>query len=111
MDQTEITLTIIGMALVTYLPRCMPVLFLSGRTLSPLIIAWLRLIPPAILAAMLVPILFCPADAIDLSRNNLFLWASFIAFPIAIKSRSLCLTVLVGMGFVALGRYLGFGFN
>lgn len=111
MDQTEITLTIFGMAVVTYLPRCLPVVFLSGRTLSPLIIAWLRLIPPAILAAMLIPSLLCPQKEMSFSIDNLFLWASFLAFPVAIKSKSLCLTVLVGMGFVALGRYLGYGFS
>lgn len=109
MDQTEISLTLIGMALVTYFPRCLPILFLSGKQLSPLIIAWLRMIPPAILSAMLVPSLLCPEQKINLGFDNLFLWASFIAFAVAIKTRSLSLTVLVGMGFVALGRYFGLG--
>ena len=107
MDQAEIFLTILGMAVVTYIPRCLPIIFLSGRSLSPLLVSWLRLVPPAILAAMLVPALLCPEKSIDLSFSNLFFWSSLVAFPVAIKSRSLCLTVIVGMGLVALGRYLG----
>lgn len=109
MDQTEISLTLIGMALVTYIPRCLPILFLSGKQLSPLIIAWLRMIPPAILSAMLVPSLVAPDQQLSFGFDNLFLWASFVAFPVAIKTRSLSLTVLVGMVFVALGRYFGIG--
>jgi len=108
--QTEISLILVGMAIVTYIPRCLPLLFLSGKHLSPLIVAWLRLIPPAILSAMLVPSLLCHEQKINLSFDNLFFYSALVAFPIAIKTKSLSLTVLVGMGFVALGRYFGFGF-
>lgn len=109
MDQTEITLTIIGMALVTYIPRCLPTLFLSGRQLSPLIIAWLRLVPPAILAAMLIPSLVAPQGDLQISSHNLFLMVSLIVFPVAVKTKSLSIAVILGMGLVALGRYFGWG--
>ncbi len=109
MDQTEISVILVGMAVVTYLPRFLPILFLSGKQLSPLIVAWLRLIPPAILSALLIPGLFCREQGIDVSFDNLFLYAACVAFPVAIKTKSLSLTVLIGMGVVALGRYFGFG--
>ncbi len=109
MDQTLIFWTIVGMAVVTYLPRLLPTLFLSGRTLRPIISSWLRLVPPAVLAAMLVPSLLVREDSIDLNFNNLFFWAALIAFPVAWKWNSLFATVIVGMGLVALGRYLGLG--
>ena len=109
MDQTLIFWTIVGMAVVTYLPRLLPTLFLSGRTLQPIIASWLRLVPPAVLAAMLVPSLLIKDDAIDLAFDNLFFWAALIAFPVAWKWNSLVATVMVGMGLVALGRYLGLG--
>ena len=97
------------MAIVTYLPRLLPTLFLSGRNLQPLIVAWLRLVPPAVLAAMLVPSLLVRGECIDLGIDNLFFWAALVAFPIAWKWKSLFATVVVGMGLVALGRYLGAG--
>ena len=97
------------MAVVTYLPRLLPTLFLSGRNLQPVIIAWLRLVPPAVLAAMLAPSLLVREDRIDLGIDNLFFWAALIAFPVAWKSKSLFATVVVGMGLVALGRYFGIG--
>ncbi len=109
MDQTLIFWTIVGMAVVTYLPRLLPTLFLSGRTLRPVIASWLRLVPPAVLAAMLVPSLLVRDNSVELSLDNLFFWAALVAFPVAWKWNSLFATVLVGMGLVAFGRYLGFG--
>ncbi|HBG19952.1 MAG TPA: AzlD domain-containing protein [Desulfobulbaceae bacterium] len=109
MDQTVILWTMVGMAVVTYLPRLLPTLFLSGRTLRPMIAAWLRLIPPAVLAAMLVPSLLVREERLVFSHDNLFLWAALFAFAVAWKWKSLSATVLVGMGLVALGRYLGWG--
>lgn len=109
MDQTLIFWTIVGMAIVTYLPRLLPTLFLSGRTLRPVIASWLRLVPPAVLAAMLVPSLLVRENSVELGFDNLFFWAALVAFPVAWKWNSLFATVLVGMGLVSLGRYLGFG--
>jgi branched-subunit amino acid transport protein len=108
-DQTLIFWTIAGMAVVTYLPRLLPTLFLSGKTLRPIFASWLRLVPPAVLAAMLVPSLLVRENSVDLSFENLFFWAALIAFPVAWKWHSLSATVVVGMGLVALGRYLGWG--
>ncbi len=109
MDQTLILWTIAGMAVVTFLPRLLPTLFLSGRNLRPIIVAWLRLVPPAVLAAMLVPSLLVREEGFDIGSDNLFFWAALVAFAVAWKWQSLFATVLVGMGLVALGRYLGWG--
>ena len=109
MDQGLILLTMVGMGLVTYLPRLLPILLLSGRTLKPLIVAWLRLVPPAVLSAMLLPSLLVPGKEVDLGFDNIFFWTALIAFPVAWKSKSLFATVLVGMGLVALARYCGLG--
>lgn len=109
MDQTLIFWTIVGMAVVTYLPRLLPTLFLSGRTLRPVIASWLRLVPPAVLAAMLIPSLLVRENSVNLGVDNLFFWAALVAFPVAWKWNSLFATVLVGMGLVSLGRYFGLG--
>jgi branched-subunit amino acid transport protein len=109
MDQTLIFWTIVGMAVVTYIPRLLPALFLSGKTLRPLLAAWLRLIPPAVLAAMLVPSLLIREERVSFSFDNLFLVAALFAFPVAWKFKSLSATVLLGMSLVALGRFMGVG--
>jgi len=110
MDQTVIFWTIVGMGVVTYLPRLLPTLFLAGRDLRPVIISWLRLVPPAVLAAMLVPSLLVRNDAVNLHLENLFLWSGLVAFVVAYRFKSLFLTVVVGMGLVAAGRFFNLGF-
>lgn len=109
MDQEVIFWTIVGMGLVTYLPRLIPTILLSGRDLPPVIVSWLRLVPPAVLAAMLVPSLLVREQEINLYLDNLFLWAGVIAFAVAYRFKSLFLTVVVGMGLVAAGRFFGLG--
>jgi branched-subunit amino acid transport protein len=110
MDQKVIFWTIVGMGVVTYLPRLLPTLFLAGRDLRPIIISWLRLVPPAVLSAMLVPSLLVREDKVNLTLENLFLWAGLVAFVVACRYKSLFLTVIVGMGLVAAGRYFSVGF-
>ena len=104
MDQKVILITILGMASVTYIPRLLPVYFLSSRSLPPLAVAWLRQVPVAVLAAMLFPMLLVPEGRIDLGLDNLYLWAAVPAFLVAWKRRSFFATVLVGIVVVAVAR-------
>ena len=106
MDQRAIFLTILGMALVTYVPRLLPVWLLSSRSLPPLVIAWLRYVPVAVLAAMLFPAIVIRDSQVDLGLSNLFLWAAFPTFLVAWKKRSLFGSVIVGMIVVAVVRSL-----
>jgi len=107
MEQTAIFVTILGMSVVTFLPRLLPVLLLSSRRLPILIVAWLRFIPVAVLAAMLLPSLVVNDAKLDFSGSNLFLWAAIPTFLVAWKTRSLFGSVIVGMIVVALARYFG----
>ena len=107
MDQKIILITILGMGVVTYLPRLLPVLLLSSKTLPPLVETWLRYVPVAVLSAMLLPSLIVNDDALDFSSSNLFLWAAIPTFLVAWKTRNLFGSVIVGMAVVALARYLG----
>lgn len=107
MEEKLILLTIIGMALVTYLPRLIPLLALSGKELPPSVIAWLRHVPPAVLAAMLLPIILMPDGTLVLGFKNLFFWAALPTFVAAILSKSLFIPVIIGLLVVILGRWLG----
>ena len=60
MDQQVTFFIILGMAVVTYLPRLFPVWFLSSRDLPGVVIVWLKYIPAAVLAALLLPLWWSP---------------------------------------------------
>ncbi len=102
----EITLLIFAMAVVTFLPRVLPILLLSRRSLPEPIERWLTYVPVAVLAALLAPILFAPAGALNFTVvENPALWVSIPVFAIAFFTRNLIITVLSGMILIALFRF------
>ena len=105
MEQQQIFFIILGMLVVTYLPRVLPVWLLSSKTLPRLVIAWLRYVPVTVLAAMLLPSLLVYEDRIAVGFENLFFWAAFPTLLVAWKTRSFFGAVSVGMGLVAVARY------
>lgn len=105
MAETTILLTLTGMALVTFLPRLLPAWFLRERQLPPFLIAWLRYVPVAVLAALLLPALLIQDGKMNLAINNLYIWAAIPAGYIAWKKKSLFVTVIVGMLVVAASRW------
>lgn len=108
MDDKTAFLTICGMAAVTYATRSGPLLFLSGRQLSPTVIRFLAHVPAAVLAALAAPALLRPEGAFDLTPGNLILWAGLAAFALALKTKGFFGPVALGMALVAAGRFLGF---
>jgi branched-subunit amino acid transport protein len=104
MDQQTIFLTILGMALVTYLPRLLPTWLLSSRKLPRWLVIWLRNVPVAVLAAMLLPALTVRGDELYVSLRNTFLLAAFPTLFVAWKTRSLFGSVITGLIVVALVR-------
>ena len=109
MDQTLIFWTIVGMAVVTYLPRLLPTLFLSGRNLQPFIASGCDWYPQRFWRRCLSLRFWSGRIRSILGFDNLFFWAALIAFFVAWKWNSLFATVVIGMGLVALGRYFGLG--
>lgn len=105
MDQRTLFLTILGMALVTYVPRALPALALSSRTLHPAVQRFLSFVPVAVLSALLLPSLVVTKGNLDFSGENVFLWVSLLLLPFCVKTRSFFGTVAVGMGLVAAARW------
>lgn len=95
-----------GMMLVTYLPRLLPAMLLQGRTIHQFLAAWLKYVPVAVLSALLLPSLLVMDGRFNLAWDNLYLWAALPAALVALKTRSMFATVLVGMAVVALVRLL-----
>ncbi len=95
--EVKVLLIIIGMAVVTYLPRVLPIVSLSKIPLPRIVLRWLSFIPVAVLSALLFPSLVVTEGKLNLSFNNEFLLAAVPAFIIAFWKKSLVLTVVVGM--------------
>jgi len=55
MTSGKFGLVVLGMGVVTYIPRWLPLFFLSRRSLPQWLVEWLDLIPAAILGALLLP--------------------------------------------------------
>lgn len=55
MESIEALFLVIGMAVVTYLPRLVPLVVLQNLKLSPALIRFMKFIPYAALAALIFP--------------------------------------------------------
>ncbi|MCL6448912.1 MAG: AzlD domain-containing protein [Armatimonadetes bacterium] len=95
--RTEIFLTIIGMALVTYLPRMIPLVVLHRLPLPGAVYRWLGYVPVAVMAALLGPALAMPQGELQLTWTNKFILAALPTFLLAVKTRSLVATVIAGI--------------
>ncbi|NLX92162.1 MAG: AzlD domain-containing protein [Firmicutes bacterium] len=103
--QSKIIIVILLMALVTFLPRFLPLLFLSKRKLSPLAKSWLSYVPVAVLSALLGPALFLKDGQFNLTlSSNPYFWAALPTFAVALRTRNMFLAVLTGIGSIALLR-------
>ena len=90
-------LLIMAMCAVTYVPRWLPLFFLSRKRLPFWLQAWLDLIPVAILSALILPELVTTGNPrhLDLFRPELIVALPTLLF--ALKTRSLGGTVILGM--------------
>jgi len=89
--------TIIAMGLVTYAIRLSLILLLGRVEVSPVVRQALRLVPPAVLSAIIFPELLRPGGAFDLSLGNPRLLAGVLATLVAWRTKSVLLTIAVGM--------------
>lgn len=101
MEKT-VLVVIIGAALINYLPRMLPLVFLSKINMPGVVSDWLGFIPAAVLAALVAPEIFLQGGSPVVGLENKNLLAAIPCFAVAIKTKSLALTLLAGMGTMAL---------
>ena len=92
-----------GMALVTYFTRYAMIAAL-GREVPPLLRRWLRYVPPAVLAALVVPAALAPQGNLEIGLRA---WAVVVGAVIAWRTRSVLWTILGGLAIFWLLRMLG----
>jgi branched-subunit amino acid transport protein len=93
---------IVAMAAVTYALRVAPLVVVSDR-LGTALERWLRYLPPALFAALIVPSLLAPAGAVQTGPR---LWAGLVGLAIGWRTRSIPATIIVGLGMFAVFRWM-----
>lgn len=92
-----ILIIIIGCALVTFVPRVLPLMILSQLELPTWLIRWLKNVPVAVMAALLAQELLLSNNQFSIIDNGLKILAAIPAFIIAILTKSLLGTVMAGV--------------
>ena len=93
----DLWLIIIGMGIVTFGSRLVPIVLL-GRIEIPLIVQRaLRFVPQAVLTAIIVPELLYRDNQVDVSLTNVRLLAGLIAIVVAWRTKNALITIGVGM--------------
>lgn len=95
--KADYLLLVLGMGLVTYLPRWIPLVLLSRRDLPPWLRQWLDFIPVAVLSALIMPSLVTTGEPRHLEILQPALFVSVPTLLFAWKTRSLAGTVIAGM--------------
>lgn len=90
-------LLILGMFAVTFSVRYVPLVVVGRAQLPPRVARALRYVPVAVLTAILVPAALMPTGELDISLSNAALIGSVASALIAWKTRSLLLTIVLGM--------------
>ena len=93
----EYLVVVIGMGLVTFVPRWLPLVYLTRRNLPSWLVEWLDLIPAAILSALLLPHLVAAGEPRSLDFLRPELLVAVPTFLFAIFTKSLGGTVITGM--------------
>lgn len=105
MSQSAIFLTIVGMAVVTYLPRLIPALFFASRPMPEYLRRFLSMVPPAVLGALLTQSVLLEGGRPRMHADNLFFWAALLTGFLAWRFKGFFGPVLAGMGLTALVRF------
>jgi branched-subunit amino acid transport protein len=90
-------LIIIGMGLVTFGIRLVPIVLLGRFEIPRVVQQALRFVPPAVLTAIIVPELLYRNSQVDVSLANLRLLAGLLAIVVAWRTKNALITIGVGM--------------
>lgn len=88
---------IVGISIVTFIPRVVPLMLLSKMEIPKWGIDWLKHVPVAVMASLLAQVLLLSEQVFSIKDNVLNLAAALPAFLVAIFTRSLLGTVMIGV--------------
>lgn len=105
MDTAQFAAALVGMSLVTYASRVLPLLLFGQRQLPQWFLSFVSHIPVAILSALLFQSLFVMDGEVVTSLGNPMMAAAIPTVLAAYLTRSLYGTVVVGLITMALLRF------
>ena len=104
---SALLLCLLGSVVVTLLPKILPVTFLKGDSLPPLLRRRLSFVPGAVMAALVGPDVFFYEGHFNAGLSNLFLMVSLPALLVAWWTKNYFLTIAFGLALVILARFTG----
>ncbi|MBB6024443.1 branched-subunit amino acid transport protein [Paenibacillus sp. JGP012] len=96
---------IMGSALLTFIPRVLPLMLFSKIQIPVWLLRWLEYVPVAVMASLIGQELFMNGNEWVPITENAALWAALPTVAVAIWTRSLLGTVLVGIVSMMILRY------
>lgn len=91
-------LLIIGMAVVTFLPRFLPLLLLSKKEISPSLSRWMSFIPVSIFAALVASDIFFWEGLFNVNPvHNIKLLPSLLTLLVSLRTKSLLWSMATGV--------------
>lgn len=106
METKRLIFIFLGMWAVTYFPRLIPLAALSQVRLPRVVMTWLSYLPAAILSALILPGAITTDGAIYPGLTNPNVLALLASFIIAVRTKSLILTMVIGSLTVFVGQVL-----
>lgn len=102
MSETSIWIMIIGVSIVSILPRVLPIALFSRYEFPEPLKRWLSYIAPAVLSSLTALSVLAPDGSIDISIHNRYILAFIPTLLVAVKTRSLFYSLSVGIATMAL---------
>ena len=106
MNSFTVILIIMGGALATYCTRFPFLLYTGSKQIPPWLEKYMSFIAPAVLTALIVPMIFVRQDKIEFTITNDYLWAAIISGFTAYFFKNIFATVITGILTVSLFVYL-----
>lgn len=106
MSGTSPFLIVVGMTLVTQIPRVLPLILFGNKPLPEGLRHWLAYVPASIICAMLATQLFVSNGHVSFTENKAFILAAIPSLFIAVTARNILVSVLTGLVSVALLRLM-----
>jgi branched-subunit amino acid transport protein len=89
---------VLSIGIGTYLARLSSIGLFGARRLPPALERALEYVAPAALAALVLPAVIRPEGVVDITPENLRLFAGVVAALVAWRTRNVLLTTAAGMG-------------
>lgn len=105
MISLQMFLLILGCAIITWIPRILPFAFMKKVKLPTIVLRWLAYIPICILSALVISNLFVKKNSYVTINLPVF-FAAIPTLIVAVWTKSLSLTVIVGVATMAIIQFL-----